>query len=441
MALRKNIRDMARNTKMWTPSRRAFLATSTALTHGGCFETAADQSNLGAQQKSAETPASTLTACPTSTEEPTRWHVSLDGAPTSPASGPFAYVGAGTTVYAFDHCSGDEVWSRSIPQQVTNLVSAGDRLYVRARGQETDPGGAQMATHPDMIVIALDATTGEKRWDFEFDGYGGIFTHGSHNVYLKIFDDAINDDEYLVALDRSDGTQRWMRTLREPLDASTRENTLYVGGGDGINALDTSTGEEQWQYTMDYQWQTLVVGERTVAAVDMSSPQNQIVRALNRDGNQRWTFDEWNVTGMTIRDESLYVNGERIGAFNVETGDQRWSHERDEVSPTLYRSLVVSEAVISGGDGVRAYAVDNGTQQWSFDPAREFVYPAAVHNQTAYIHTAETNADGQRHVYGVNATNGEQTWHLESETGLTHLGVGRHGVYVAGNDGTLYALS
>lgn len=396
----------------------------TGTTLAGCL---GSQSPYGT---STETPMDTPAETPASGDGPTRWAVELGDEPTRPAVGPLAYVGAGRTAYGLDPFSGDEVWTRTFDVPTQFFHVHGDTVYAITY---EDPMGSQ------ATVAALGADDGDLRWTFEFDGRGSVIARGEDVVVLKTYDDAVGGLEEVYAFDKRDGSRRWWKEMYEPKNGVVNDGTLFVANGRGVSAYDIHSGSRQWRYPLDgYQFSSLTVGPETVVGVNKPDPREPELFALTRSGIERWTFDEWVQYGPTIHDGHVFTGGEHVASFDGETGNLEWKVDR---SGTLYDAPVVDGSLLAGGDTVRAYSVEDGVEQWSYDPEPQFVYPEAVRNGRAYVHTSGSHDQEKRYVFAVDVEDGSERWMLETETEQSDLAIGRQGAYVSEKAGTLYALS
>lgn len=406
--------------------RRTLLTVTGGLTSGALAGCLGSQLPTGTPADSpTETPAET----PAGAEGPTRWEVAFEDEPTRPAVGPLAYVGAGRTAYGLDPFTGDEVWTRTFGAPTQFFYVHGDTVY--AITYEEEMGS-------EATVAALEANDGDERWTFEFDGPGSVFALGDGLAILKTYDDIGNGREQVYAFDES-GSLLWEETMFEPKNAVLRDGTLFVANGRRVKAVDARTGTPRWRYPLDgYQFGTLTVGPDTVAGVNVPDPREPELFALDRAGIERWTFDEWVPTGPTIHEGLVFAGGQKVAAFDAETGDREWARDRGGF---LYQAPVVEGMLLAGGSAVHAYDVEDGSQRWAYEPGPDLVIPEEVRNETVYVHTSVSNDEGKRHVYGVDVDREAESWHLSTGTELSDLAVGRQGAYVTEKAGTLYALA
>jgi outer membrane protein assembly factor BamB len=187
----------------------------------------------------------------------TRW-----SAPTGAPGGVFSFdgclvavriVACGdiTDIVGFDQFDGHVVWRfRPVGAQPAVLASTIDsaRTTIFAPTQEG-------------IVYAIDAATGQQRWLLQLPFATSVSTQvvkvvdgGSDVVFASYTTFARRDSGGVIAINKSDGTIRWLVPLPSAADsnAGTRDlvlwnNYLIASVDDGrIVALDRVTGQGQW---------------------------------------------------------------------------------------------------------------------------------------------------------------------------------------------------
>ena len=166
--------------------------------------------------------------------------------------------------------AGDKIWSTPVVE--------GDTVYVSSL---------------DHKLYALDAETGEQRWEQPFEADGGIAATlliSGGTIYIGSF------DKCLYALDAETGEPKegfetfeagdwfWSRPL-------LAEGVLYIGSLDGnLYALDAESGAELWRFPTDgpiRSWPVIVEGK--VLAV--GSEDGHVYGVDPISGLQEWVFD------------------------------------------------------------------------------------------------------------------------------------------------------
>jgi alcohol dehydrogenase (cytochrome c) len=157
---------------------------------------------------------------------------------------------------------------RFSPLTQINKKNVGQLRMVWARGmvaggQETIPTvyrGVMYVITPTPSVQALDATTGDLRWEYKRPGVGGRRPTATRAKTLSIYDDLIfwtGPDSYVIALDARTGQLRWEANAdgRGPTGGSiVAEGKVITNGRCDkrancyISAYDARTGKEAWRF-------------------------------------------------------------------------------------------------------------------------------------------------------------------------------------------------
>lgn len=260
-------------------------------------------------------------------------------------------------------------------------------------------GGSSSYTETTNKLYALDATTGDKQWEFAVDN--GIDA-APQVVNETVFIGDLRGTVY--ALDAETGTEIWIfETDGQILSSPTFvDGTVFVGSADfNLYAVDAETGDKQWAFKAD----------------------NDVY------------------TAPTVVDGTVYVvswdyGGGRLYAVDADTGTKEWSYKTggtSESSPT-----VVDGTVYVGSVDSNVYAVDatTGTKDWTFETGGEIRSSPTVHNGTVIV----GSEDGQ--LYGINASTGTEAWSYSVEDRFKGSSptVADGTVLVGGNVGKLYAV-
>jgi outer membrane protein assembly factor BamB len=99
----------------------------------------------------------------------------------------------------------------------------------------------------DGDVYALDAATGDKKWEFEInDKVWATLVSDDDTIYVGSFDDK------LYALDVESGKKKWEFEAQGAIASNplVYDDTLYVGSLDkNLYAVDTANGQQKWEFT------------------------------------------------------------------------------------------------------------------------------------------------------------------------------------------------
>lgn len=160
-------------------------------------------------------------------------------------SGPVAYFGSGSYVFAVDATNGSLVWKRETGGQVSaGLAVAAGMVYVSTKND-------------DRNVLAIDMASGEIKWTYKMDDIPfRPPTVAAGLVYVT------SQDRYLYAIDASDGSFRWKFWTNATVTPQwhgpsgpmvfyepTVGPTAYLLGGDEMRylyAVNASSGTLLW---------------------------------------------------------------------------------------------------------------------------------------------------------------------------------------------------
>lgn len=355
-------------------------------------------------------------------------------------------------------------------------------VYTGATG---DPGG----------LFAVDATSGEKLWSFETDGYVS-----SAPAVLDGTLYAGTWGQTFYAIDIADGTRQWAVEYPKEHRFSQSspvvvDGTVYVGTiGDAplvvsgpedeeqfsrpaLLALDADTGEERWRYD-DF-------GPRQEVSSSPAVADGRVYIGGDNDANAVYALDA--DSGDVVWERSLPTHPEsspavandlvyygaphdggptpcRLWALDGSTGETVWTHDVDDqslrTSPavadgTVYVSASSMRVCLAGGGGGqgedddcsgvtrgRLYAInaETGEEEWLARTATDTRSSPAVADGIVYV--------GARSGIFAVTTDGEREWHIDFSTVSAEddpyvkssPAVGEGGAYIGCSDGNLYAI-
>lgn len=404
--------------------RRRFLALATSsLAVGGCLDAPFRTDRRGSP--------SSGTGTPTTGDSLAQWQAQLGKrVPVPVVKGRSVYaVGSTSGVHAFSADDGTRQWHRSSPHSSWFGPAVGDGI-VYAVGYET--------------LAALDAASGEERWRYTWPdeaameaapvvGEEAVFA-GISSLPTSHTDSKFPED--LWAFDRRDGSLLWKRDFSGQNPPNTggplsgrpvlHDGTLYVLTQDGAAvALDPSDGSERWRRRLD--------GTGQAGGPTLVAEQELLVVPLNRrsrgDGQQ----------GTLV-------------ALSTTDGRERWRSEGIQTAPVSDGTTVYGGEIADAGgrSTVSALSAADGSEQWQFTkPGRLKTWTSlSVAGRTLFASFTERTGrgdvkDDHSTLYAVGADGTEQ-WSFERRCeGFSRAAVSEGTVYVAGRygDGTLYALT
>lgn len=234
-------------------------------------------------------------------------------------------------------------------------------------------------------ITALDAQTGKQLWQFPT---GNSIKHSiSYHNGLLLATDA---EGVTYALNAATGQLRWQHTGdHKNLPAynsggAIYDNTYYTGAGNYLQALDINTGQVKWT---NHDW---TGGEGTPAAMAIhngqlitSSNWNHLFAHNAATGKLQWKrADE----GIRFRsgtpaffDNLLYVHGiNKLHMLDPATGKTTDSIPVTEELKTMTAPLVTGNYIIicTAAGGMIAFDKKSKKEQWRFVPGEALFYSA-----------------------------------------------------------------
>jgi outer membrane protein assembly factor BamB len=283
-------------------------------------------------------------------------------------------------VRALDAATGDVVWEFATGKTVDSSVAVGtDAVYALSR---------------DGNCYGIDRATGSERWR-KTVGSGGLPIQQSSPKLVggSLYVGVVSDDPDFLALDPSDGSEKWAYNLAPyggvGATAAVVGDTVYVPGRtDTLHALRTSDGTSRWirEIGPSYSSPAVVDGVVYVGCAALSGPK---VFAFDADtGDEQWSAtpsDEAVHGGPSVADGTVVVPSldHNVHAYDAATGAKRWTYETGE---KVYASPAIADGVVYVGSyDDRFHAIDlaDGSGLWTkqvgnADP------PAAVAGETVY---------------------------------------------------------
>lgn len=236
----------------------------------------------------------------------------------------------------------------------------------------------------------------------------------------------------VVAVDRSDGTERW-RAEADVGDArlTYADGTLFVPANE-LEARSPVDGSVEWSVGLGGPESVAVSGKYAYVTARSG------VYRVNR-GTQAvdWQTDRINQPrpGLALTDGYVYVAGKQYGevlAVDPATGKRRWLRRVDggaHGAPT-----VDGKRVVVPGDGeLVGLAYESGVPKWT--------YAASVRSSVAVADGVVFATDEGEDVFALDLENGEEQWRRAVVPGSNPPAVVGGLLYVAGTDGTVAAVS
>lgn len=288
------------------------------------------------------------------------------------AAGGFFSPGVVVSVYALENTdsggTAPELWTNSAEVNdkiVASPLQVGDTAYI---------GTA------DNRVVALDATTGEKQWDFET----------GHSIWGQpAYRDGVlfvtSMDRTLRALDASNGEELWQVPFAGAIASGPvlNDDLAYVSDFDSqVHALKIQNGEEAWAApATNWVWGSPAYADGVVYYADV---EGNVFAVDALTGAALWQQKTPGAvqTSPVVAGDAVYVASEgessevpagALRAFSVEDGRELWTTIAP--APLFTTPVVVDDAVVvalqSESAILIAYDLETGGQLWSIAPPVE----------------------------------------------------------------------
>ena len=303
------------------------------------------------------------------------------------------------------------------------------------RSEADISGGIVSFASDDGFLYALDVDKGKERWRFDLGTaniarrlpateapYDYDYLHSApeyHDGHLFIG----SADSNLYAIDHVTGVERWrfQTTHKIRSTPAVDNNTVYVGSWDGhVYALDRASGEEKWRFDTE----GIVQGSPALGAgkVFIGSRGTKVLALNNQTGDKEWEHvhedGSWVESSPIFSDGSVYIGSSdalKLSAFDALTGNVKWEFK-------------------TGGWSWGRPVVSNGV-----------IYIGGISASPYYFEGVELEAG----FYAVDQQTGNKIWSMATESvdeyitgGVFSASIIVDGtIYVAGIDGTLYALA
>jgi outer membrane protein assembly factor BamB len=313
----------------------------------------------------------------------------------------------------------------------------------------------------DGKVYAVDALTGEKKWDFQT---------GSFVLASPVVADGVvyigSNDGYLYALNALTGKKVWsFYTKYAVMSASAvAGGVIYFGADDSkFHALDVTTGKEIWSSTTGSQIRGSAVV--TNGIVYFGSDDGNLYALGARDGKFRLHFLSAPVLGSPAAvGTTIWFTNQTGYLFSIDGMARNWPWEYD-IKPLWLQAWAMHIAPqpprLSGLlTGVRlgsksesspsikdnslfvgidfnlvGYDIKNETTLWTFKTGGNVYSSPATAGGVVYVGSEDGN------IYAVDATTGKELWHVQTGDKIVSSPALANGVlYIGSFDGKLYAI-
>jgi outer membrane protein assembly factor BamB len=232
---------------------------------------------------------------------------------------------------------------------------------------------------------------------------------------------------------------------------SSNEDTIFIGTGNGIVALDAATHSVAWRFT---------TGEAVMLAPTVTNDRIYFgshttqVYAVDLQGTELWRYDmdNWVFDSPAVANGMVYVgSAAKFVALDAATGGEVWIIDFGTWVEISW-SEVVDGVIYLGTAHGELLAIDaiTGVEQWRFlvpTFAEATEATPGTFTPSPWIRNAPVVADGivyfgcgDGHVYAVEAATGKERWNLDTgRSGQPNVAVDNNVVYAVTHE-NVYAL-
>jgi outer membrane protein assembly factor BamB len=248
----------------------------------------------------------------------------------------------------------------------------------------------------DQKLMALDAATGQKKWEFKGGDYfiSGGPTYYEGKVYMR------NDDGYFYCVDAENGNLIWRNMIWPGGNASVVNGIVYVAGSGMFYAFNAVSGDTLWMRAMP----SLSGSSPTVVnGVVYIATENHQVYALNAEsGDIIWQVeaDWWVGSAVIMANNILYVHsgGGVIEAFDAANGHKIWAKALPGSDLPGACPVVANGMLFVGDDDGVLHALDatTGSSIWTFNTGGYLILSSpCVVDENGFVYHAGDSGNQQ----------------------------------------------
>ena len=233
---------------------------------------------------------------------------------------------------------------------------------------------------------------------------GNLAWDGGSGRMLSVMVDrtvyTVDEDDSLTALNAQTGERRWQADIdiENPVSASGAgvDGQLLVATTDALYSFNTTDGSERWKQSLRKRGEaaisTTIVPDRRLVLIDFTSDQSYEIIAFGiASGEVKWRDSalRGDGHGLTVFDNRVYVTGtseaegEVLRCLRLDTGKLIWQRGiRDRYSTHVCSTTGV---LIGEGANMTVYGHTDGKQITSVDVPHGRIRGFAVDDGTAFV--------------------------------------------------------
>lgn len=304
------------------------------------------------------------------------------------------YFPSGTFIYSLDAKSGKQIWSFEFLKEMQPLSKHPLRMPILKDGtlyvttwydpQPNVPPTSDLFTGSSYksYLVAIDAETGERKWDLTIDGHRPSAPQFSDAlIFFSNTTRGLSENVKLYAVDTSTSKVKWEFEAENP-DTFSRlvvgNGLVYLATETALFALEQTTGKIGWR------WEA----KAKISSYSMRLDQFLFVR------------------------ESMWKRRPKLFALDPITGKKQWSARSGYIDSII-------DGVLYAPDGTKLIALDSqsGKKLWTFKTGGVFREGTrlssgpVLHKGRLYFPTATAMFFGkdsiQGHLYSIDAKSGK----------------------------------
>ena len=302
-----------------------------------------------------------------------------------------------------------------------------------------------MLVEAEYHLRAIDLTTGNERWSFPEAGRYISPAIAGEMVYIRV---ELDNQGKVFGIDLDTGEQRWEFKPRRISGADTSywgghltspvvsDNTVYIGAGKELYALNSATGELRWEYGAgDYVFSSASVDDGRVFISDAG----HLYALDQQSGTPLWkvphdlsVYFSPIVAGGSV----IITNGAKLLALDAKTGGKRWEtgFEGERLLPGAVQGdllIAKSTAALFGLD------LASGKELWRSDFSNYVSFPVVAGEHLFLV----TGATGVTAVSALEIATGKQIW-TQSVPALSNASpvIAGQTVYLRTTDGRVLGM-
>ncbi|HMA37873.1 MAG TPA: PQQ-binding-like beta-propeller repeat protein [Chloroflexia bacterium] len=292
-------------------------------------------------------------------------------------------------------------------------------------------GGRVYFGDPEQGVYALDARSGQERWDFAADDFDAASPAIADGVVYA------TTRETVYALDGATGREQWEFSVADcALDYAGLANPIVVGGvvyvgglKEAVYALDGQTGHERWRaaVTGGVPYSPAIANGLVYFGTDRLDWQNRNANpprsfyALNRaSGQVQWVLPvpgDVSASPTVVDGVVYFVSDEEIlYAVDAQTGHVQWQSAIGGLDLAV-AAVAYGTVYVTTGSGLHAVDRQTGVERWTFQQVdvASNRYAAAIADGIIYIPSTGRQwsfrgFEMAGYLYALDAQTGQEIW-------------------------------